>query len=191
MRLHGTGLVALLVLGALAPAHAEGAPPVAAPSASAAPGASSATKPEDRAIFDRELAREKWGFRYRPPTQFWTPSTADVLKMEAGLPAYLREQLSPTPPKDRRAPRAHRPALEPPPPARPPLWEKAGGYKRQYIGLVKNKRRLIWGNFFCSAPSPDWRREPVGVHDGGDCYFQVLYDVDTGRFSELMVNGEA
>jgi hypothetical protein len=65
------------------------------------------------------------------------------------------------------------------------------GYKRQYVGLLKNKQRLIWGKFFCSALGTNWRREPIDVDDGGDCYFQVLFNVDTGQFSELMVNGEA
>jgi hypothetical protein len=48
----------------------------------------------------------------------------------------------------------------------------------------------VWGNFFCRPPRADWRHEPVLVDDGGDCFFQLEYDVDAGRFSNLLVNGE-
>jgi hypothetical protein len=152
------------------------------------------TKAADRAIFDQELSREKWGFMFRLPTGFWTPSVPEVMKMEERLPGYLREQLDSPPP--RRGPRARghggrRDLLEPPPRVNPPLWKRVFAYKRQYVGLVKRGRHVIWGNFFCDTPRADWRHEPVSVDDGGDCYFQVEYDVDTGRFSELLVNGEA
>src|SRR4051812_33660422 len=61
------------------------------------PPATPVTNAEDRAIFDEELSREKWGFMFRLPTRFWSPSPADVTKMEERLPDYLREQLSPPP----------------------------------------------------------------------------------------------
>jgi hypothetical protein len=37
----------------------------------------------------------------------------------------------------------------------------------------------------------DWHLWPVVVEDGGACYFQVEYDVESQRFSRLSVNGYA
>jgi hypothetical protein len=50
---------------------------------------------------------------------------------------------------------------------------------------------LILGNFFCDSAGVDWRENLVSIEDGGDCYFQVEYDVDRGFFILLLVNGEA
>jgi hypothetical protein len=182
----------LLRLPALAAMLAAPPGPSSAPPA---PEPTPATKAADRAIFDQELSREKWGFMFRLPTGFWTPSLPEIMKMEERLPTYLREQLDAAPASRRgargRGAAGRRVAPEPPPPAKPPLWKRAFAYKRQYVGLVKAGRHVIWGNFFCTPPRADWRHEPAMVDDGGDCYFQVEYDVDTGRFSGLMVNGEA
>ena len=46
------------------------------------------------------------------------------------------------------------------------------------------------GNYFCSDEA-NWRQELVMVIDGGECYFQVEYDVEGGLFTKLLVNGEA
>jgi hypothetical protein len=37
----------------------------------------------------------------------------------------------------------------------------------------------------------DWRQNVISVEDGGECYFQVEYDLESGTFIWLMVNGEA
>jgi len=71
------------------------------------------------------------------------------------------------------------------------MWKQMGRYKRQYFGLVRDGRWIVYGNFFCDAHGKDWLAQPVTVKDGGDCYFQVEYEPKTGRFSNLSVNGEA
>jgi hypothetical protein len=142
----------------------------AEPSASEVP----ATRTEDRVIFDRAASR-KW-MSDGAKGEFWTPALADVLALENKLPAFLRE------PHDHENPRKE------------PLWKRAPRYKRQYLGLVRRGQRVIFGNFFCNVPSTradDWRAVLVSVHDGGDCYFTVEYDVKRGTFHDLTVNGEA
>jgi hypothetical protein len=39
----------------------------------------------------------------------------------------------------------------------------------------------IQGNFFCTE-EPNWKKELIGVPDGGDCFFGLEYNVDTGEF---------
>ena len=109
-----------------------------------------------------------------PADGYWTPAEADVRAMEAALVPYLRDV-----PEDAVGRVA------------PDLWERLPGYTRQYVGIVEEGRRLVFANVFCDAFGTDWAVEPIVVLDGGDCFFQVRYDVETGAFSGLIVNGEA
>jgi hypothetical protein len=130
----------------------------------------------ERVIFSAEAASKKW-VRYRNSTTFWTPSLADALALEKGLPDYLRRHLS----RDDRLASSKK----------EPLWDRARTYKRQYVGVRLKDRRIVYANFLCAAFGSDWRTERVDVADGGDCYFQVEYDIDKASFANLMVNGEA
>ena len=109
---------------------------------------------------------------------FWTPTPSDVRGLEARLPTYLRS------PKARKAA-----AYCCPQPV--PLATRAPSYKRQYVGVLDHGRRLIHASFFCEASGSDWHRTPVDVDDGGDCYFQIDYDVRKRRFESISVNGGA
>ena len=73
----------------------------------------------------------------------------------------------------------------------PPVWEQLDNYQHQYIGYEKNGKRIIYGNYFCDNLGKDWKQEIVMVLDGGDCFFKVEYDVDSGEFVRLRVYGEA
>ena len=101
---------------------------------------------------------------------FWTPSVDDVLKLEEGIAEYLSH--NPTQFYDQA-----------------PVWERLDEYQRQYIGLERDGGKIIYGNFFCDNLGKDWRQELVAVLDGGECYFQVEYDVGSGMFIKLWVNG--
>ena len=37
----------------------------------------------------------------------------------------------------------------------------------------------------------DWTRDPHVVDDGGDHYWQVVYDPESDAFADLNINGEA
>lgn len=142
----------------------------------AANAAPTASWSDERAIFTAEAARKSWSWLYRSGATPWTPRLDDVLALEKALPDHLRHELA----RQRSAGTK-----------KSPLWDRAKTYKRQYVGVRSKERRAVFANFFCNAWRPDWRAEPVVVHDGGDCYFTVEYDVDNGTFSRLMINGEA
>jgi hypothetical protein len=101
---------------------------------------------------------------------YWTPGEEDVLALEAGLTEYLRaaaQQRSPD------------------------LWQEQVTYKRQYAGLIRDGHRLIYASFFCATVDSTWRQQVLFVMDGGDCYFQLTFDVERRTYGDLMVNGEA
>lgn len=102
------------------------------------------------------------------PGQRWQPKANQAINLEEDLPDYLRE-------------------------AAPDLLLDLDSYGRQYAGATgEDGRRLIFANFFCDPESWDnWRTQLLIVMDGGDCYFQVLYDPAARTFVSLSINGEA
>lgn len=65
-------------------------------------------------------------------------------------------------------------------------------YRCQYFGLLfKGKKRIYCNFFWPDGDETDWKEKPVFVFDGGDSYFQLEYDVETGRCLNFSVNGEA
>lgn len=108
----------------------------------------------------------------------FTPSDDDVKRFEAGLLAFLRSA------KPARSPKlADKVAAK----------SGGGSYKRQYFGtLGQQKERLLRVHFLC-APTRHgaWTRSLILVSDGGDCYFELDFDLATGRYLGLHVHGEA
>jgi hypothetical protein len=102
----------------------------------------------------------------------WSPSTDDIFKLEVGLAEYLEQNSSFF---------YHQ----------PPVWERLDEYQRQYIGIEREGKRIIYGNFFCDNLGWDWASKLVFVLDGGECYFQIEYDVEDSVFIKLRVNGES
>ena len=109
------------------------------------------------------------------------PAAQDILALETGLAAALqarREIRSPRDPGD-------------------PDWARAPqGWRRQYVGIVRNGRRFIYGNFLpkqfgeeLTLGESQWRTEPIPVCDGGPSFFGVEYDVEAGRFDQIAFNG--
>ena len=58
----------------------------------------------------------------------------------------------------------------------PDLWEKQATYGRQYIGIERDGKQLLYASFFCDIRTEnDLKRLMVGQMigaDGGDCLFQ-------------------
>ena len=122
-------------------------------------------------IFPREQGKDFIkSFTGIDEREFWTPTKADVLRMERKIEAYLKKAAA------RRSPN---------------LWSKLTSYKRQYAGVVRNGKKIIFANFFCQNLNTDWKTTPIAVADGGDCFFNVLYDTVSASFSDLQINGEA
>lgn len=104
-----------------------------------------------------------------PATGFWRPNLKDIETLETILPAAV----------------AADPYAGPILTTRPPK-----GWRRQYIGLERQGRRTIYGNFFPrNQAAGDWRRRPFDLCDGGPSYFGVEYDPATRRIIDLEFNG--
>lgn len=109
----------------------------------------------------------------RPEQGYWQPLPEDIAALDTALPEFLRVAAT------QRS---------------PDLWQKASSYKRQYVGIIENDQLLIYMNAFCENPGgaeDSWKSIPVIVMDGGDCFFQVVYNIQPGTFDRLMINGDA
>lgn len=102
---------------------------------------------------------------------FWAPSLQNIAAAEAKLPAYLLV----APSED-----AH------------DIPAKLDRYRRQYFGVSARGRKILVINAFCHAfEETRMRSHLVVVLDGGDCFFEAFYDMTTGKFIGVAVNGYA
>ena len=128
-------------------------------------------------IFPAEQAREQgvgsWFVEDGQTADYWSPSENDVLTLEDRLDVYLQNN------SDRFNKQ------------KSPIGARLDEYDRQYIGIVLNGNQIIFANYFCESLETDWRKDFVFVLDGGDCFFQFKYDVNSAEFFDLQVNGEA
>ena len=65
-------------------------------------------------------------------------------------------------------------------------------YKRQYVAFVdKDKHKKIWINCFCNDEGDFkyWKKQPVLVEDGGDCFFNFMIDLNDKQYYRFEVNG--
>jgi hypothetical protein len=100
----------------------------------------------------------------------WVPTVDQIATVEAGLATFLKES----------------------PIAAPDLWQRLPGYKRQYGGYINaDGQSIIVVNAFCHWSDDTWLSTAVIVMDGGDCFFNVEYNVDLAAFDSLIINGEA
>jgi hypothetical protein len=104
--------------------------------------------------------------------RFWKPTSDDVLLIEKNIIDFLIQNSQEFY-------------------WQPPVWQRLDEYKRQYIGLEREGRKFIFGNYFCENGDEDWRKELMFAIDGGECYFQVEFDLESGSFIRLHVNGES
>lgn len=104
-------------------------------------------------------------------TRYWTPSESDVLMAEHELVPYLQQSGNPGVKE---------------------ILKALGTYKHQYIGIVSGGHRQIYINFFCDTDKSDvWKSREIVVLDGGPCYFNLRYSVESKTFSNLRINGRA
>ena len=67
-----------------------------------------------------------------------------------------------------------------------------GKYKIQFFGYTdKDNKKILWANFFCNDHGRNWKKEPIFVKDGGNCYFNVKVNLDTKEVFDFIINGEA
>jgi hypothetical protein len=125
-------------------------------------------------------------FTYPPPPPsargIWQPGPSDIARFEKLLPGFLKTQKLP--------------------PDFCPLHE----YYRQYVGIVRDGKKIIGVNFINIQDAisifnlqsasgegrgkmEDFWSQPVVVADGGAHFFYIQLEVDTGTFSHLIFNG--
>jgi hypothetical protein len=107
---------------------------------------------------------------YRKSSEFWTPTWADIQRLEKALPVFLE--------KSSTAPGAGA-----------DLAKRVATYRRQYVGFFRDDHKLIWVNLFCSN-QPNWKTEPIEVEGGGDCYLQLTYNVTASAFASVWINAD-
>jgi hypothetical protein len=111
----------------------------------------------------------------------FTPTAAEIARLEAGLVAYLGRVAPPPAAWDRRA----------------PLARRRGDYFLQVIGAVDGGRCVVVGQAFYKEwyrpelGTMDWREQPFFACDGGYDVWRVRWDVVSEAFVGFAVNGEA
>lgn len=133
------------------------------------------TRKFDGVIFTaRNAANVGLGYEFNDPIiDYWTPSEEQVTLLESGLESFLQATLASDPRVDG-------------------ILQKLERYQRQYFGVTFNEGEpLIYANYFCQDLFDYWLESYVAVMDGGDCFFQLLYNPVTQEFSNLRVNGYA
>jgi hypothetical protein len=65
-------------------------------------------------------------------------------------------------------------------------------YYRQYVPMINEKgEKEIWINCFCADFDTEWKNQLILVDDGGNCFFNLMINLDGMSFYDLMVNGHA
>lgn len=103
---------------------------------------------------------------------YWQPSRKEVEQLERVLPGVLDSALAVmTQPSDRL---------------------RSEEYRRQYVGVLSDGRRLIYVNGFHRSWTrerlPYWRRRAVSVCDGGLHFWGATYDVQSRQIGQLRFN---
>jgi hypothetical protein len=63
-------------------------------------------------------------------------------------------------------------------------------YRVQFVGVVRDGKRLIWCNFFPSRGDyGNWKKDKVDGMDGGFWYWQIEYDPSTDKCLDFISNG--
>lgn len=110
----------------------------------------------------------------------WKPDQREIMALEAKLGSALPSQL-----RELGWVTEKEIAQFPPFPSR---------FRRQYVGIVRNGRKYIYGNF---SPKDAFKdipvnpRDPVMVCDGGPVFFGVEFDIAAQRFTHWGFNGVA
>lgn len=72
------------------------------------------------------------------------------------------------------------------------IRKKLNSYTRQYEGFIdKRGRKIIYVNFITEDGmfTEDWLTKWVSVFDGGNEFWVIYYNVDSGKFFDLSING--
>jgi hypothetical protein len=113
-----------------------------------------------------------------PAEGFWTPATSQLREVERSLPTFLRKEMQTRPLGELSE-----------------VIALAPKYRRQYVGMISNGRKIIWINCIPQKsekgvdPFANWNREIIDVSDGGSSFWGVTYDLERHSFDRLILNG--
>jgi hypothetical protein len=111
---------------------------------------------------------------------WWQPSTDDVMRADRHLAEALHAHTAVLSPQDRdRAPQR---------------------YYRQYMGMVRGGRRVMYVNAIGVATlagsgeevpiDEKWRRSTISICDGGLMSFGAVFDLQSDRFDAFSFNAD-
>jgi len=125
---------------------------------------------DDEAILD---AHAKMDWLFGKGFKNWTPDISDIVTAEKLLnDCYVQEKTGTV---------NHL------------LGKTLEEYNKQYVGAVEeNGEKTIWINCFCKKYEkdfPDWKKQIIGVADGGNCFFNLKINITRNVFGLLQVNG--
>jgi len=133
-----------------------------------------AVTPDTGVVLDPEAAGDVRTVCSRPfpggLEGYWQPTLSDLKRLEAALPDFLEAQV---------------PQLGRPLAATIPIY-------RQYVGMYRAGRKVVYVNGFTAIGDPDllrWRTEVLVVCDGGPTFFGAVFELGTERFTEFHGNG--
>jgi hypothetical protein len=65
-------------------------------------------------------------------------------------------------------------------------------YYFQVLGVIaKDNHKMIYFNAACEVEGGGWTKGLYYVLDGGNCFFNVVYDLTDGKWKFLRINGQA
>ncbi len=121
-------------------------------------------------IFSAEDATKQRLEQYvsMPFDSYWTPTQLELDRIFAKTVIYIE-----TTEKDNIKPLA--------------------SYRHQHFGYISDGKQYIYNNYFCESYDIDteWYSSFISVDDGGNCFFQSIYDVTEQEIISLYINGEA
>lgn len=96
----------------------------------------------------------------------WQPTSVHINALEAALPAELLKRRAAGHPSWTNFPRA---------------------WTRQYVGIVRQGRRFVYGSFVPAGWKTD-EQQPITICDGGPAIFGAEYDPEREEFTHVAFN---
>ncbi len=100
----------------------------------------------------------------------WTPEEADIVALESRIEDTAAGSRSPS---------------------AGPKPDSLNSYVRQYGGITEGGERKIFVSGFCHVDDDSWLSHAYIVMDGGNCFFQAVYNVEDHEFERFQFNGDA
>ena len=71
------------------------------------------------------------------------------------------------------------------------IYDNISKYNVQFVGIISKGKKRIYCNFFPNEIDDYWKKDLVFVFDGGFWFWQIEYDLETGKCLNFQSNGYA